>query len=99
MKLTSRVLASMKTAMRLRRWIGIFALPAILLVVPLTAAAQITTATITGTIADPGGAQVPAASVTARNVDTGLKRTVVSGDDGSYRIEFLPVGNYVVEAT
>jgi hypothetical protein len=89
----------MKTAMRLRRWIGIFALPAILLGAPLMAVAQITTATITGTIADPGGAQVPAASITARNVDTGLKRTVVSGEDGNYRIEFLPVGNYVLEVT
>jgi outer membrane receptor for ferrienterochelin and colicin len=35
----------------------------------------------------------------ARNVDTGLTRTVTSGDDGSYRIEFLPVGNYALEVT
>jgi len=69
---------------------ALFAMPAV---------AQITTATIVGTISDPGGAQVPAAAVTARNVDTGLKRTVVSGDDGNYRIEFLPVGNYTVEVT
>ncbi len=72
---------------------------AVLLSVPLVAGAQITTATIVGTISDPSGAQVPSASVTARNVDTGLKRTVVSGEDGSYRLEFLPVGNYVVEVT
>jgi outer membrane receptor protein involved in Fe transport len=42
---------------------------------------------------------VPSASVTARNADTGLQRTVSSGEDGSYRLEFLPVGNYVVEIT
>lgn len=70
-----------------------------LLAIPLSLNAQITTATITGTISDPGGAQVPSATVTARNVDTGHKRTVVSGDDGNYRIEFLPVGNYVIEVT
>jgi outer membrane receptor protein involved in Fe transport len=61
--------------------------------------AQITTATIVGTVSDPGGAAVPSATVTARNVDTGLTRTVTSGEDGSYRLEFLPVGNYVVEVT
>jgi len=62
-------------------------------------AAQATTATIVGTITDPGGAQVPSASITARNVDTGLQRSVTSGEDGGYRIEFLPVGNYVIEVT
>ncbi|MEO6655879.1 MAG: carboxypeptidase regulatory-like domain-containing protein, partial [Pyrinomonadaceae bacterium] len=71
----------------------------ILLVIPLTAAAQITSATIIGTITDSGGAAVPSANVTARNIETGLKRTVTSDGDGNYRIEFLPVGNYVVEVT
>lgn len=70
-----------------------------LVIVPLTASAQITTATIVGTVTDGTGAQVPSASVTARNVDTGLTRTVTSGADGAYRLEFLPVGNYVVEIT
>ncbi|NOT48326.1 MAG: TonB-dependent receptor [Acidobacteria bacterium] len=64
---------------------------------PVVVFSQITTATIVGTITDPGGAQLPSASVTARNIDTGLTRTVISGEDGNYRIEFLPVGNYVIE--
>ena len=72
---------------------------AVLLAVPTTAAAQITTGTIVGTITDSGGAAMPSASVTARNVETGLKRTVTTGEDGNYRIEFLPVGNYVIEVT
>src|SRR5207237_4377533 len=42
---------------------------------------------------------VPGAQVTARNVDTGLARTVISGDVGTYRIEFLPVGKYDVEVS
>ena len=75
---------------------GLFALLALS---PQPTAAQITTATIVGTITDPGGAQVPNASVTARNVDTGLTRTVTSADDGTFRLEFLPIGNYVVEVT
>jgi len=70
-----------------------------LVIIPVTVVAQITTATIIGTVTDSAGAPVPAASVMARNVDTGLTRTVSSGEDGAYRIEFLPVGNYVVETT
>ncbi len=76
-----------------------FAMFAVLLAVAPAAVAQVTTATIVGTISDPSGAQVPSASVTARNVDTGLTRTTVTGEDGYYRIEFLPVGNYTVEVT
>src|SRR6267142_1726796 len=70
---------------------------ALLLAIPLVAVSQVTTATIVGTISDPSGAVAPGAQVTARNVDTGLTRTVTSGDDGSYRLEFLPVGHYALE--
>jgi carboxypeptidase family protein len=76
-----------------------FAVLALLLAFPLAAAAQVTTATIVGAISDPSGAILPGAQVTARNVDTGLTRTVTSGEDGAYRLEFLPVGAYVLEVT
>jgi hypothetical protein len=76
-----------------------FAVIALLLALPLIAVAQVTTATIVGTVTDPGSSNVAGATVTARNVDTGLTRTVTSSDEGTYRLEFLPVGNYVVEVT
>src|ERR1041385_3510787 len=76
-----------------------FAVIALLLSIPLAVSAQVTTATMVGTVTDPGGAKVPAAEVTARNVDTGLSRTVKTNDDGDYRIEFLPIGKYSVEVT
>ncbi|HKO96774.1 MAG TPA: carboxypeptidase regulatory-like domain-containing protein [Pyrinomonadaceae bacterium] len=76
-----------------------FVVLALLLAIPLAVAAQVTTATIVGTITDPGGAIMPGAEVTARNVNTGLTRTVKSADDGTYRLEFLPVGQYVIEVT
>src|SRR5690349_8277413 len=79
------------------RGTGVLAAFGLLLVIPVVIAAQITTATIVGTTADPSGEAVPGAKVTARNVDTGLTRTVNSGEDGAYRIEFLPVGNYTIE--
>ncbi|MBI1762749.1 MAG: TonB-dependent receptor [Acidobacteria bacterium] len=72
---------------------------ALLLALPLAAVAQVTTATIVGTITDQSGANLPGAQVTARNADTGLTRTVSSNETGAYRLEFLPVGNYVLEVT
>jgi hypothetical protein len=60
----------------------------------LVAIAQITTATIVGTITDPVG-QVWLVPVSPATSIPG-SRAVTSGDDGSYRLEFLPVGNYVV---
>src|SRR6476661_2327003 len=77
--------------------LGLLAVLAAVLILPAIGIGQVTTATLLGTITDPGGAAVPNASVTAKNVDTGLTRTVTTGDDGSFRIEFLPVGNYSVE--
>nr|HQU93071.1 carboxypeptidase-like regulatory domain-containing protein [Pyrinomonadaceae bacterium] len=79
--------------------LGLLAVLAAVLILPAAASAQVTTATIVGTISDPGGAAVPSASVTVRNVDTGLRRTVTTGDDGSFRVEFLPVGNYAIDVT
>src|ERR1043165_4189773 len=76
-----------------------FAVIALLLSIPLAISAQVTTATMVGTVTDPGGSKVPGAQVMARNVDTGLSRTVTTNEEGDYRIEFLPIGKYNVEVT
>lgn len=81
------------------RCLVVVAMFAILLAIPVGAIAQTTSATIIGTVSDSTGAPVTAASVTARNIETGLTRTVSTGEDGNYRLEFLPVGNYTVEVT
>lgn len=98
MKKINRTLTLLKAISRTSVWI-ILALCAVVSFVPSVAVGQSTTATIIGTISDPSGGQVPNAQVTAKNVDTGLTRTVTSGEDGSYRIEFLPVGKYSIEVT
>ena len=54
------------------------------------ASAQVTTATIVGTVTDSSGGALPGVTVTARNVDTGFTRTVPSNEVGAYRLEFLP---------
>src|SRR5437660_12813876 len=65
----------------------------------VTIEAQSTTATIVGTIKDANGAVVPNAHIVVRNVETGLSRTVASNEEGAYRLEFMPVGNYTLEVT
>lgn len=59
-------------------------------------AAQLPTATILGIAKDSSGAVVPDATLTLRNVNTGLTRTTATAADGSYRFPALPVGNYEI---
>src|SRR5437773_1973166 len=61
------------------------------------AMSQLPTATILGEIKDSTGAVIPGASITAKNVETGLTRTGMSAEDGSYRFSALPVGSYEVK--
>jgi hypothetical protein len=63
------------------------------------ASAQTITATVRGTVIDPAGAVVAGATVTARNVDTGVKSSTISNQDGAYNIQFLPIGTYTISAT
>src|SRR5438477_8239252 len=65
----------------------------------VTIEAQSTTATIVGTIKDANGAVVPNAHIVVRNLETGLSRNVTSNEEGAYRLEFMPVGNYTLEVT
>jgi hypothetical protein len=58
--------------------------------------AQITTTTMIGTVADKSGAVVANVRVTATNTGTNLERSVNTNEQGEYRIEFLPVGQYTV---
>jgi outer membrane receptor protein involved in Fe transport len=58
--------------------------------------AQTFRGTIMGSVTDSSGAAVPGATVTIKNVDTGLVRTAITSDDGSYAAPELPIGNYSV---
>src|SRR5499427_6251849 len=59
--------------------------------------AQVTTGTISGVAQDASGAVIPGVSVTVRNVDTGIARTVTTDERGRYIAPDLPLGNYEVE--
>ena len=53
---------------------------------------QAQNAQITGVVSDASGGVIPGATVTARNQDTGLVRTVVTDHLGGYRLQALPPG-------
>lgn len=52
------------------------------------------TGTISGTVADQGGAAVPGATVTVRHIETNVSRQLQTDSDGRYRFENIPIGNY-----
>src|SRR3989442_1512697 len=64
----------------------------------LPAAAQTVTGTILGVVTDPSGAVIPGASIVATNPATGFSRSANSDGEGNYRITFLSLGTYRVEA-
>ncbi len=72
-------------------------LAVLLLVISATPLVAQSTATIVGVVRDSGGV-LPGATVTVRNVDTGLTRNVPTGGDGAFRFPALPVGPYEIRA-
>jgi Carboxypeptidase regulatory-like domain len=56
-------------------------------------------ASMTGIVTDASGAPVSAASVTAKNMETGALRTTITDDAGRYLILSLPVGQHEVSVS
>jgi hypothetical protein len=69
------------------------------LLLTVSAAAQLPTGTILGVVKDSSGGTIAGAAITVTNVDTALARTGTTGDDGAYRFPALPVGNYEVKVS
>src|SRR4029453_6439993 len=59
---------------------------------------QGSTAQITGSVTDPTGAVLPGVEVTATQTGTGVSRSAVSNEAGTYVLPNLPVGPYRLEA-
>jgi hypothetical protein len=76
----------------------LLALVALLIAVfcAIGAQAQLSTASISGSVVDPSGAVVPNAKITLTQTDTNFVRIAISKADGSYHEEFLPVGPYKI---
>jgi len=76
-----------------------FALLAILFVFAAVLGAQLTDATLVGTVSDSSGGAITNAAVTATNVDTGVAYKTQTNSAGEYRLNDVPVGKYDIVAT
>src|SRR5688500_9083543 len=76
--------------------LGVLVLLAALLPAPVFA--QFDTSTVLGSVKDSSGAVVPGATVTLKNVQTGISSTAVTEAEGSYQFLPLRVGTYTVRA-
>src|SRR5436190_4155477 len=52
--------------------------------------------TIRGVVTDATGATVPEATVTVKNINTGLTQSAKTSADGVYSFLYLPAGDYTV---
>jgi hypothetical protein len=64
----------------------------------LSARAQTVTGSIRGTVTDATGAVVPEAKVTATNNNTGVVTSTTTDRTGTYNLQSLRIGTYVVSA-
>ena len=84
----------MKT--NIRRWFGLI-LATVLIAV--SAYGQTFRGAINGTVSDPSGAVVAAASVKATNTATGVTLNTVTTSDGQFAFQDLPLGTYKIEVS
>jgi len=78
------------------RTLGVFGLLVCLLGSFVAANAQTTAGSVVGTVTDPSGAVIAAASITVTNVETGIATKTVTDSSGNYVVTPLPVGRYSV---
>src|SRR5690348_7443740 len=56
-------------------------------------------ATVTGTVSDTTGAQIPGVEINATNVNTGIVNKTLTNESGSYLFPSLQPGTYKMTAT
>jgi hypothetical protein len=89
--------AQLSGLMRFRTGFYAIALLAVVVFSALPMFAQFDTGTITGRVTDPSGAVVAHAAITATNVGTGIKKSLVTDQNGNFVASALPYGTYIVE--
>src|SRR5258707_15857505 len=67
-----------------------------MLVLGASAALADELATLTGYLTDPNGLRVPHVTVQVTNVDTNIKYSGETNDEGLYRVSSIPTGTYRV---
>ena len=76
--------------------VSIFTLLICLLIclISVSLGAQVTSGTIFGRVKDTSDAYIPGATVTVRSPQTGVARTVTTGDSGDFVVPNMPPGTY-----
>ena len=82
--------------MNSKSWLAALVVPVLTLSFPGAARAQYTTGTISGTVADAGGATLAGVTVMIRSASTGETRTYTTGTTGEYVFPALPPDNYLL---
>jgi hypothetical protein len=59
--------------------------------------AQVASASISGVVRDSSGGVIPGATILLHNVGTGVDRTVMTNEAGSYVLLYIPPGDYTLE--
>ena len=75
------------------------ALPLACILVPVAAMAQVTAASLSGSVTDPTGAALAGATVTVVNTGTGVTQTATTTDAGTFTMTTLPPGTYRATVT
>ena len=57
------------------------------------------TAQISGSVKDQSGAALPGVEVTVTQTNTGVMRSAITNETGSYILQNLPIGSYRLEAS
>ncbi|MEP7336603.1 MAG: carboxypeptidase regulatory-like domain-containing protein [Acidobacteriota bacterium] len=71
----------------------------LLVCLSLTAWAQTSRGTVSGTVNDPAGAVIAGASVVLTNIETTITRSTVTNGDGLYRFDAVDLGTYTIKFT
>lgn len=79
-----------------RIFCGAARMVALVSLLALPASPQASDGDVVGTVVDPSGAAVAGASVSLTNSATGVKRSTISDNTGSWRFSNVPVGTYEV---
>lgn len=72
---------------------------ATLLLNPAASLAQVSTATVNGTVTDEQGAVIPGAELVLTNTETGVALATQTNEAGVYRIQNVQIGLYTLEAS
>jgi hypothetical protein len=77
-------------------WLAVLVIAAVM--APSLMAQSLVSGDLTGTVTDPSGAVVPAATVTLKSDTTGATHTTTTNSSGAYRFSLLQPGSYTVTA-